>query len=243
MIRIAAVLMIGMKIWMLVDAYRRQADTYWLWIIVGVPGGSLIYFFMVRMRDPDIQRIQGRVLSSLKRPPSVDTLERRYQDSASVMNRLALAQGLGDAGRWSEAKSHFEGVLEQRPDDSDALYGLGVSEIELGKPERAVDPLKKLIQVAPIYRDYIAYADLADALYQSGKADECVELLRNHVKSNARLPHVVLLARYLAKTGHRDEAKRELKKALDRHQDAPRHVKRDNRSSFREAKKILAEVS
>ena len=66
MARLAFVLMLGLKAWMLYDAYQRRAESYWLWIIVGVPGGSLIYLFMVRLRARDAQHLTKRVLSVLR---------------------------------------------------------------------------------------------------------------------------------------------------------------------------------
>ncbi len=243
MIRLVVFLMMGVKAWMLVDAYRRKADTYWLWIIIGVPGGSLLYLFMVRLRDPDAQRIRNRVLSSLERPPSVSVLRRRYEESASVVNRLALAQGLGDAGRWAESKPHFLAVLEDRPEDADALFGLGVTELELGNASAAIAPLEKLIELSPIYRDFVAFPELADALYRAGQVDDCLDLLRGHAKRNSRLPHVVLLAQYLVKAGQTHSAHRELRRALERHEDAPRHVKREDRRWARTAKKMLTEAA
>ena len=53
MVRLVGMLMLGLECWMLYDAYRRRAECHWLWIIVGIPGGSLLYFFMVRLQDRD----------------------------------------------------------------------------------------------------------------------------------------------------------------------------------------------
>ena len=42
-----------LKIWMLVDAIRRGAESYWYFIIIFAPFGECIYFFMVKIRDFD----------------------------------------------------------------------------------------------------------------------------------------------------------------------------------------------
>ena len=44
---------VALKIWMLVDAIGRGAESYWFFIIVFAPFGEFIYFFMVKMRDFD----------------------------------------------------------------------------------------------------------------------------------------------------------------------------------------------
>jgi hypothetical protein len=241
-IRLFAALVISMKVWMLVDAYRRRSETYWLWIIVGVPGGSLAYFFMVKMRDPGLQRIQHKVVSSLARPPEVELLRRRFQESPSFANRVVLAQRLGDLGHWAEAKAHFEALLDERPEEADALFGLGVSELALGASERAIPPLERLTELSPLYRDCAAYPELAEALYREDRIDDCLTMLRKFARSHPRLPHVVLLARYLQKAGKAGEAADELRRALDQHADAPRYVKRNNRAWARNAKQMLSEL-
>ena len=38
-------------IWMLVDAIQRSAEFYWYLIIIFVPFGTWVYFFMVKMHD------------------------------------------------------------------------------------------------------------------------------------------------------------------------------------------------
>lgn len=243
MLRLFVFLAIGMKTWMLVDAYRRRAETYWLWIIISVPGGSLLYFFMVKMKDPGMKHLQGQVMSSLARPPDVQELREQYEESPSAVNRIRLAQGLGDAGRWGEAKAHFSAVLEQRPEDPDALFGLGVCELGLGNAGDAIAPLRRVTEVSPLYRDFAAYPELAESLYRMDRYDECLDLLRRLAKSQPHLANVVLLARYLKKCGKRGEASSVLRDALKQHARAPRYVKRNNRAAAHAAKELLSELA
>jgi hypothetical protein len=224
---------------MLIDALRRRAETYWLWIIVGVPGGSLLYFFVVRLRARDARMLQGRIVQSLRKPPSIRVLEERYAESPSVAHRIALAQGLADAERWAEAKVHFSGVLEKRPAESDALFGLGICELELGRFEAAVVPLEQLVDAYPNYRDYSAFAELAQALERAGRTEASIDLLEELVRRSPRLRHVVLLAEYLVRAGRRTEAKEHLHRALRDHREAPRHVRREGRPWARKARQML----
>jgi hypothetical protein len=242
-VRFLALAALAFNAWMMIDAYRRRAESYWLWIILGVPGGSLAYFFMVKLKDREMKQLGRRVLASLERPPSPEVLRRRYEVSPSFANRLALAQGLGDAGRWVEAKSHFQALLESRPGDPDALYGLGVCELELGNPEAAALRLSEIVDTAPSYREYAAWPELAEALGRLGRGAEALELMRELVERAPWLAHQILLARQLDRAGASTEAVELLERALREYDESPRHVRRQNRALAREARRLLAEIA
>ena len=243
MVRLIAALMIGLKAWMLYDAYKRRAENYWLWIIVGVPGGSLLYLVLVRLKDRDAKILTQRVLGVLEKPRDVEDLRSAYEDSPSFAHRMALAQGLFDAGEVKQSREHFNELLHQRKDDADGLFGFGLCELELGEQESGIKALRKLIELSPGYRDYAAYPELAEALYQGGKADECLELLRGLAKSQPRLPHVVLLAQYLRKERQNREARDRLRVALGQHDRAPKYVRRQYRRWAQVGRQLLVEVS
>jgi hypothetical protein len=240
--RVLGFLALAFKAWMLYDAYKRKAEQYWLWIIVAVPGGALIYFFMVRIKAHDAKVLQKKVVRSLKGPTSVQELEYRYTESPSIANRVALGQGLYDAQRFDQAFEHFEAVLQSRPDEPDALYGAGASALALGRAALAVERLRRLIEVNPTYREFIGYQQLAEALDADGKLDEAVELLRKLAKSHPRIPHVVVLSDYLLKAGLRTEALGRLSEALRSHESSPPHTRKLYRQWADRARRIVAQA-
>ena len=242
-LRLLGFVAIAFNVWMLIDAYRRRAETYWLWIIMGVPGGSIAYFFLVKIRDRNVQALGRRVLATIERPPPPEVLRQRWEDSPSFANRLALAQGLADAGAYAESLTHFEALLETRPADADALYGRGVCQLELGNAAAATLTFEKLIELAPSYREYAAWAELADALERQGRRTEALEQLRALVRHAPHLPHQILLAQQLLRLGSKPEAVALLERALREHAAAPRYVRRENRVFARQAKRLLAETT
>jgi hypothetical protein len=240
--RLIALVVIAFNVWMFVDAFRRRAETYWLWVIMMVPWGSLLYFVLVRARDREAQLLGRRLLAGFKRPPSIEKLQRQRDESPSIANRLRYAQGLTDARHFEEAKAEFENVLAERPTERDALFGKAVCEIELGAPDRAIEPLTRILDEAPTYNDFAAYPELAQALFATGQVEACLDLLRGLVKSHPRIGHVVLLARYLEKTGDRSTAQSELELAHRHYDDAPQHYRRENRAFARKARAMLEEL-
>lgn len=57
---------------------------------------------------PPFSGIRRKLTASLRKPPTVDSLRRRLQETPSINNRLALAQDLADAAHYAEARSLFE---------------------------------------------------------------------------------------------------------------------------------------
>lgn len=237
--RLLAFLAIAFKAWMLVDAVRRQAETKWLWIIALVPFGAWAYFFIVKLREPGMRQLQQRMLESLKRPPAVDELRYALERSPSQANRIRLAQGLYDAGQWSEAHELFVALLEEQPGHRDGLYGLGLCRIELGDLPGAIEPLAELVEQHRRYRDYAAWPPLAQAHLELGQIDECMVLVDELVKTAPRLAHELLRARILDQVGRRAEAEAALEAALKEHDHSPRAQRRRDWLTARQAKALL----
>ena len=61
-----------------------------LMIIFFIPFGSVIYFFMVKINDFDLEGVAAR----FRRPPSVGTLRAEYKRTPSLSRLIELAEGL-----------------------------------------------------------------------------------------------------------------------------------------------------
>ena len=243
MARLALIAVAIFKCWMFVDAIRRKVDTHWYYVILFVPLGGVAYFFQVKLRDPGVHFMKRRLLETLKRPPSVEQLERAFKRTPSIDNQIRLGQGLFDAERYSDAHTHFEAVLDKQPADKAALHGLGCCLVELQRPADALEPLRSLIDAHPGYRDYEPWPELAEALWQTDQREESLELLTELTRRSPRLRHLVLQARYLKRAGRKADATKILNTALEDDRDSPRHVQKQNRPYARQAKDMLAEMA
>lgn len=207
--------------WMLADAYRRKAETHWLWIIALVPGGALAYFIFVRSRAPDFSGIRRKLTASLRKPPSVDSLRRRLQETPSINNRLALAQGLADAAHYAEARSLFEEVLTERPSEMDAHFGRGVCALELGTLDAARESLAHVVDDTPMFRDYAAWPELAECFFRQGEPERALELMTTLVRRAPRLDHYLLLARFEERQGRTAQSETALEEGLRLYSELP----------------------
>ena len=203
------------KLWMFVDANRRpNVSTAWLWGIMVVPFGEWAYFFLVKLRDPGSKRVIGKVRERLAPPASIESLRRDLAFSDTIVHRVRLAQGLYDAGEHDEASDLFRSVLVARPEDADALYGLGVTAFEQNDFGGAIGHLSKLVEKRPAYRDFAAFAVLAEAYFCASEPEHGVELLRDLYRTAPRLGHAMGLAQALLRVDRRDEAATVLERAL-----------------------------
>jgi tetratricopeptide (TPR) repeat protein len=91
---------------------------------------------------------------------------------------LAIAGMDFKAGRFADARRAYNSVLDLRPDDAAVLYGLGVTEVELGRVDAGLPLIERAIAANPSRADFhvglaVAYMRVnrfGDALKTSGRA-------------------------------------------------------------------------
>jgi hypothetical protein len=225
------------SLWMLVDAAQRRIDSYWYFIIL-MPMGEWVYFFAVKIHDWDLSGWKN----IFKRPPSLEELGRRAEETPSLENRMLHAHALLDAGKAAEAAQLYAEVLRADDSERDAMYGLARAQNALGAYDKAVAQLQRLVELDPTYRDYAAWLDLAYAHWQAVRPDDAIAVLHALVATSPRLKHKAILGRHLAKAGRGAEARHYLEQVLRDWRDATAFVRRTNGRWLKEAKKALKEV-
>jgi protein O-GlcNAc transferase len=96
------------------------------------------------------------------------------------------------AGRWAEAERIYRQLLSQRPDNADALHGLGALAERAGHLDAAIDLFGRASRLRPT--DAIFHNDLGKALIRKGRrADagisfqKAVELNPNYAEAHSNL--------------------------------------------------------
>jgi hypothetical protein len=238
MIRLVPLLLLAFKIWMVVDAVRKSQPYYWFLIIFFLPFGDVVYFFMVKIHD-----LRGPKLAAFFHPqPSIAELQSRYRNARSIENRLALARALADAGRHVEAIVELEGVCADRPDEPDALWGLGTSHAALKELPQASDALTRLIAVAPSYNDWEAWVVLAGVQRDLGLHAESLQTLRMLVRKCPRADHQMFLIDALLAAGRQEEATEALDRILEDDRNGPDYIRRSSRKIVARARRLREEL-
>ncbi len=232
---------LAISLWLVVDAIRRNAAYYWYPIIM-MPFGEWIYFFSIKIHDPEFEWLRELYNKATTRKVTLAELRHRAETSPSFTNTTMLAQALYDQGAYREAVSLFTDALGMQSDARDALYGLALSHSALTEYELAIGHFRELIALEPSFRDYAGYSDLAHVLAESDRMDEVHELLDALVTKSPRLAHRVLHAHYLIQSGRHDQAGEQLRTGLHELEHAPKYVRRKNRAWAQRAKQMLKQI-
>ncbi len=228
---------------MIVDAIRRRAEYYWLLIIIFfAPFGGVIYFFAVKLHD---FRRPSLAQALPPRPGGVHLpgLRQAVNESPSLMNRLALAEGLRAATKHVDAVAEYERVLRIDGKSKEALHGVSLCLIELSRPGEAVAHLSKLMDIDSRYRDYAVAIDYAEALWLDGQRELCLDVLEQLNVASTRISHRVAHANYLALAGNTTRAREVLEGALEDYEQAPSFVQRRDQSFAKDAQKLLGQLT
>ncbi len=243
---ILPMLLMAFKIWMVIDAIQRRAGYIWLMVIFFLPFGEFVYFFMVRYKAGPPTRV-GR-LGNMRPvrgapPPDLPTLRYLYQETPSIQNQVALAQGLHDAGEFDEAAGLFQAVLKQRSKERACLYGLARCHAARGAHADAIALLNGLIAQDKAYLDFAPWTDLVDAQRAGGDHAAALESLEALVKASPRMDHKLLLAQHLITLDRTDRARGVLTEALEAHSVAPHHIQRHGRQAAGAARELLGSLA
>lgn len=241
MVRILFFLQTAFSLWMVVDALRRGAAYYW-YLVIMMPFGEWIYFFMVKIHDAEFEWARELYRRLTTKKVTVEELRFQAEQSPSFTNKTTLAQALHDQGNYQEAAQVFAEALSMDAESRDALYGLALSRSALSEYEEAISGFRRVIDLDPSFRDYAAYTDLAHALSQSGRMPETHELLADLVTASPRLRHRVIRAHYLLHDDRRAEAAEELRTGLKEFEHVPKYVQRRNKVWMRRAKQMLKQT-
>lgn len=111
-------------------------------------------------------------------PPEVaaqiaDLQGRLVADPADVMARKQLALTYVAAGQFFEAFNQASQVLQEIPDDPDALLVHGIVRLTMGQADQAVGLIDQVLAQHPDHRQALIYRGLA--LYQTGNVEQALD--------------------------------------------------------------------
>ncbi len=144
---------------------------------------------------------------------------RRELEAAASLNELhAASHNLANAyfreGRFTEAAAEYRRAIALDPGSASSLYGLGLTELELGAPAAAVAALSAAADISPD-DPRIAAALARPRGEPRGAADSLANVRR------AEAQRVFARALALARTGHRDSARVGFERTLELDPDDP----------------------
>ena len=233
-----SIILVVFTVWMLVDAYSRQAETYWFWAILIVPLlGGLAYFFCFTIKD-----FRGFNLPFFQRRESLDDLRYRAEHIPTLANDVALADRLIEQGDFAGALPPLESAQKKEVHLGHVLYSRALCLSRLGRPAEALPLLDQLLQREPRWSNYRAWHLLIETHQQNKSRSAALDSCRMLVKLAPTLEHKCLLGEFLLQEGQKEEAQRLLQDALRDHQFNPGPIRRRNRRWASAARRLLKRV-
>jgi len=222
--------------WFAVDALRRGAHAVWFLVLLVPFGGPLLYVMAVRLREAEGPAAGAAEPSD---EPTLEQIASEVERSPSFNNRMRMGWALVEHAQPTRARCYFERALSTHPGDKDALYGLGISQLEQGAAAEAVETLSRLVERRFAYGDFDAAMALCEAHIGAGQDDRAAELLEAVAQASGRLEHQVALARHHVRLSKRTEAQDVLRGALARFDALPDFMRQRNGAAATEARRLL----
>ena len=158
----------------------------------------------------DDSRPRESLLSRLGRP-KVDAVDVPTWEDTPVKDpvalKLAYAKWMASSGNLPEAQECYEAVLEQDPDNAEALLGLAKIEAESGQMAAATKRFERVAEVAP--NSIEGLTARGEFALMQGRVDEAADLLAMAVQQRPQdsgLKHRLAIAR--GRQGRIEEARR-----------------------------------
>lgn len=108
----------------------------------------------------------------------------RIHSRSGPAAELLMALEHHKAGRLRRAEAHYRQVLRKVPKHPDALHLLGVIALDRGRPEQAIELIRKALAVQPNLAQ--AYSNLGNALLACGRRAEAIANYRRAIDLEPR---------------------------------------------------------
>jgi tetratricopeptide (TPR) repeat protein len=116
--------------------------------------------------------------------PSRIHRKKKFMNPECLGNAIALHQ----AGRLQEAEVIYQSILQQQPDNPDALHLLGVIAFQVGKNDIAATLIAQAVAIKPDFAE--AHNNLGNALIRLGKYDQALKCYQLTLKLKPNYPEV-----------------------------------------------------
>lgn len=215
------------QVLMIVHFIRTRPETYWFFVILFLgPLGAAVYFVIevlpgFRWKMPAVERWE--------RARRKKWLEKLVSEAPSQEALGDLARIYAQEGEHARAVELFGEALRRDPGDLDNLYGRGLSRIELGNHQAAVEDLAALSAADPTFKLYQGNIALARAYEELGDEEKAVHVYRQILGRTPVSEAYYGLARLLAKQGKADEARQMIQEILAKQNGLPRYLRRQER--------------
>jgi tetratricopeptide (TPR) repeat protein len=238
---------LAFRIWMLVDAIRRQE---WIWAVFiglslfhfGLGISAIFYYFMVYRRYAS-----GPSFTGFEFPGAVDRrrikeLESKIHHLDNAQHHLQLADIYFQQGKLDKALAEYQEAYKRDENDPDIRAHLGQCLLRQGRAEEALDLLQQVASQDPKHDYGFTMMALAETHMKLGSNDSAIQLwemvLQNHSYPRAK----VQLAELYLQKNEVEKAAGILQETIADEQYSPEFQKRKDRVWINRAKSLVRAI-
>lgn len=153
----------------------------------------------------------GDVIHGVPELRKVLEINPKHQEAQLILARLMST--VDDKEVLEDARRRLESMLEDTPNNSNALHALALTELKLGNSKNALENLGKAVAAAP--SNVSIAVTLAQAKLRQGDAKGAEEVLLQAVAKNPNsAPAVVILGRFYLSQRRMEDAEKQIRRAL-----------------------------
>lgn len=225
------------QVLMIVHFIRNRPETYWFFVILFLgPLGAGAYFVIevlpgMRWKMPAIERWERS-----RRRKWLENIVSETPSQEALGELAAICAKEGDHTRAIEL---YGEALRRDPGDIDSLYGRGLSRIETGDYQEAVEDLTTLTTEDPNYKLHQGSLALARAYEGLGDDHQAVQVYQQILSRTPVSEAYYGLGKLQAKQGNTDEARRMMQEILAKQNGLPRYLRRQERPWVWKARMLL----
>jgi len=218
---------------------RRRPDGFWIWVILVIPFGALIYIVVEVIPDLGLLRESFQTFPRRKR---IRHLEALITQNPAVGNLEELGDLYLDERNFKRAREYYDRAIASRSSSDDAFYRRGVTAIELGDFAAALPDLEYVTGRDPKYDSYRAMGLLAHAYANTGQPEQAEECFQQAIRISTLSETYLNYASFLAAQQRPDEAREWAQRVLQKKPTMPSYLRRRERPWFRKANVLLKRV-
>ena len=179
-------------IWMVVSCVRNDPERYlWIWIIIVVPLGALIYFLARWLPAADLKA--PKFVHRWTRGREINRLQIAANQIGNAHQFVELGDALRETSRWSEAEAAYAKAVAKDKQNLQALWGASCVDFHHGKLAAARDKLAAVLEADPAYKFGDVSLLFGKVLHMLQETDSAREHLEKHTR-RWRHPEGVFLA-------------------------------------------------
>lgn len=218
---------------------RRRPDGFWIWVILVIPFGALIYIVVEVIPDLGLLR-EG--LQTFPRRKRIRSLEALITQNPSVGNLEELGDLYLDERNFKRAREYYDRAIAMRSSSDDAFYRRGVTAVELSDFPAAIPDLEYVTSRNPKYDSYRAMGLLGHVYANTGQPEKAEECFQEAVRISTLSETYLNYATFLVAQQRPDEAREWAQKVLQKRPTMPTYLRRRERPWFRKANALLKKI-